>query len=193
MNNLPLVIKEFITSNEANNYVDYIERNLHRFYTSTSGLHHVWMFGKDNFHTDKSSDPALLTDMSDKLTPLLTKAAEAARTTFGERELYASMLWLAKQEPGAIVSGHTDGEDGSNTHILYSGVLYLNDMGDDGHLHFPNLNYTYIPCKGDLVLFSAARDETYWHEVASISQNRYSFPIWFTPDPDFELTINGVQ
>jgi hypothetical protein len=193
MNDLPFVLEEFITSDEANSYVDYIERNLRHFRTDPSGIRHAWMFGKDNLHTAKTSDQTALSDITDKLTPLLKKAAEAARMTYGERELYTSMLWFAKQEPGAIVAGHTDGEDGSNTHVLYSGVLYLNDMEDNGSLDFPNLDFSYTPRQGGLVLFPAIQDETYWHEVTSIEQNRYSLALWFTADPDFELTINGVQ
>lgn len=193
MHDLPIVINQFITSNEANSYVDYIERNLPHFHTDPSGIRHAWMFGADNLHTSKLADPQLLTNAPATLPSLLTRAAEAARTSYGERELYASQLWFAKQEPGAIVAGHTDGEDGSNTHIIYSGVLYLNDMGDDGHLNFPNLNFSYAPCQGGLVLYSALQDETYWHEVTSIQQNRYSMPIWFTRDPNFELNISCVQ
>jgi hypothetical protein len=192
MNNLPFVLKEFITSDEANNYVDYIEANKENFAVVPNGLRRVAMFG-----TGPTGSQDLYRDkdvLAADLINLKKKVEQAACTSFGERELYASLLWLSLHEPGATVRPHTDPGDGLATTRVYLGIIYLNDMKEDGHIHFPNLNFTYVPCKGDLVLFPTLDDDdTYLHEVKKISSNRYSILISLITDPELELTINGVQ
>ena len=151
------------------------------------------MFGTGPTYQDLYQDTGMLKDVAANLTILKTKVEQAACSSYGERELYASLLWLSVQDPGSTLSPHTDTGDGLDSTRIYAGLLYLNDMGDDGHLHFPNLNFTYVPRRGDLVLFPTLdEDDTYLHEVESISTPRYSILFSLITDPRLELTISDV-
>jgi hypothetical protein len=184
-------MKDFITSDEASSYVDYIEQNKERFAASPNGLRRVAMFGTGPTYQELYRDTGMLKGAAANLKALKAKVEQVACTSYGEDELYASLLWMSVQQPGSNLSPHTDTGDGLDSTRIYAALLYLNDMGDDGHLHFPNLDFTYVPRRGDLVLFPTLDgDDTYLHEVKSISTARYSILFSLITDPSLELTIN---
>lgn len=102
------------------------------------------------------------------------------------RELYPCIFWLAKQYPGSRVDYHEDTDGGSDAHITYSSLVYLNSQQAGGELRFPLLGYTYVPQAGDLVIFETK--QAGMHGVTTIHEERYSLPLWMTADPAFNLS-----
>lgn len=65
-------------------------------------------------------------------------------------------------------------------YLKYAAVLYLNDSYEGGELYFPNLDYSYAPKMGDLVIFPA-NDEKYLHGVKTVlNGNRYTLAYWYS-------------
>lgn len=183
------VINDFISEDDANKYIHYIDTNLKEFYRDSSGFRYAWMFGKDYFHKTKSSpDTQKISDIIPELLPIFDKVVNEVKSAYDEDEVYIASFWFGKQDPGAVVEGHYDVDDGSNTHMKYSGLVYLDKINEDGHLHFKNIDYTYQPVQSDLVLFPSDGEE-YWHQVDKISYDRHTLLFWFTTDKDFELEI----
>lgn len=102
------------------------------------------------------------------------------------RELYPSIFWLAKQYPGSRIDYHEDTDGGSDSHITYSSLVYLNSQRSGGELKFPRYGYTYVPQAGDLIIFGT--QQAGMHGVTTIHEERYSLPVWLTVDPAFKLS-----
>ena len=183
------VINDFISDNDVEKYIQYIDTNLEKFYRDPTGLRYAWMFGKDLYHQSKSAwNTEGIADMMPELLPIFDKVINEVRLQYDEPEIHIASFWFGKQDPGAVIDGHYDVDDGSNTHMKYSGLIYLNSMGTDGELFFNNIPYTYEPKKADLVLFPSDGEE-YWHEVEGISEERYTLLFWFTTQEEFKLEI----
>ena len=102
------------------------------------------------------------------------------------RELYPSIFWLAKQYPGSKIDFHEDTDGGSDAHLEYSSLIYLNTQRSGGELKFPRYNFTYSPQAGDLIVFDTK--QAGMHGVMEIFEERYSLPVWLTRDPSFKLS-----
>lgn len=102
------------------------------------------------------------------------------------RELYPSIFWLAKQYPGSRIDFHEDTDGGSDSHIEYSSLIYLNTQRSGGELKFPRYNFTYSPQAGDLIVFDTKQAGL--HGVMKIFEERYSLPVWLSSDPAFALS-----
>ncbi len=86
-----------------------------------------------------------------------------------------------------IVAAPTDGTDRS---FVISAVLYLNDDFTGGEIVFPNLDFEYKPKAQSLVVFQGYGIE-YLHEVKTLtSGKRYTIPLVFTKDKQYEVNLN---
>jgi predicted 2-oxoglutarate/Fe(II)-dependent dioxygenase YbiX len=91
-------------------------------------------------------------------------------------DLYQASFWMVRVEKGTRLPGHVDNHHGAE-HLFRSGVIYLNDDYDGGHLKFVDHNLTHMPKKLSLVIF----DSTYLHEVTNmVSGIRLALPLWAT-------------
>lgn len=180
------VVNNFVSSDECNFYIDYINNNLHKLTFSEQAKRWQLTMGIDNI--PGSSSPQTLEPVSDiepQVRNLFERSEIKAKELYSVSELYVSNFFLTKQGPGAIIPIHYDQDGGDNPHCTYSGVLYLNEMLVDGFLDFTEFNYTVKQKAGDLVLFPST--ELYMHQVKSISQDRYALPIFLTNDISFRL------
>ena len=65
-------------------------------------------------------------------------------------DLYQASFWMVRVEKGTRLPGHVDNHHGAE-HLFRSGVIYLNDDYDGGHLRFFDHNLTHMPKKLSLV------------------------------------------
>ena len=118
---------------------------------------------------------------------IFLRIVDETRSSFGDsRELHPCIFWLAKQYPGSKIDFHEDTDGGSDGHIEYSSVIYLNTQQAGGELKFPRYGFTYSPQAGDLIIFDTKQAGI--HGVTKIFEERYSLPVWLSSDPAFKLS-----
>lgn len=186
------IIKNFMAKEDINVFIKYINNNLDKFYVdprSKTGKRYAYKFGKDAVHADSRHTMEELVDIRELVDKYSTKACQESIVQFDDKEeLFLSSFWMAKQDPGAIVTYHKDTDQDNNLQFKYSGVLYLNSMPEyTGKLRFPELMFQYCPEEGDLIMFPSHGDE-YTHGVDWISHERYSLAFWLTSDKEFSLS-----
>jgi hypothetical protein len=186
------VIKNFIDDYQIKDFIDFIDLlerdNFESFSVYQEGKRLALAFGRDNYHEHNShKNLSLLVEKQKEVDALISRVTETTKELYKvDENLYACSLWLAKQYPGATVPKHEDTDDGHNTHFVYSAVLYLNELESGGELTFIDLNYSYKPSAGDLVVFPSIG--TGFHTVLEIPEVRYSIPLWMTLDESMELS-----
>ena len=186
------VIKDFVSLDDANKIINYIDNNIDSFEQGSADKRFTKMFGKDAFQKDKSTYP--VTGLNE-IHEIIFNATEIAKKVIAyeyndDKDLFLASLWLAKQTPGGFLGPHLDTDpDNANSYFTYSAVIYLNTLQDSGNLDFPRVGLSIQPEAGNLVIFPSGDDES-WHEVKSIKENRYTVPLIFTRDKEFELTFH---
>jgi hypothetical protein len=79
-----------------------------------------------------------------------------------------------------LLTAFADGvlDDGEKTRRYASAVAYLNDNYEGGELYFQDLNFTYQPVAGDVVIFPSGAP--FRHEAKPvISGIKYSIANWW--------------
>lgn len=81
---------------------------------------------------------------------------------------------MQRQYEGVSLSYHVDSL--SNPAVVFACVLYVNDDFTGGELHFPEIDVTYRPKKGSLIVFPSA--DEYLHGVLPVGPGptRYALP-----------------
>lgn len=81
---------------------------------------------------------------------------------------------IQRQYEGVSLSYHVDSL--SNPLVVFANVLYINDDFTGGELHFPNIDVTYRPERGAMIVFPSADD--YLHGVLPVGPGpiRYALP-----------------
>lgn len=186
------IIKNFITKEHIDIFIKYIDDNLEGFYVdprSKDGKRYAYKFGKDAVHADSRHTMEELNGIKLLVDMYSNKVCSESNKQFNDdSQLFLSSFWMAKQDPGAIVTYHKDTDQDNNLQFKYSGVLYLNSMPEyTGKLRFPELLFQYCPEEGDLILFPSHGDE-FTHGVDWIAKERYSLAFWVTADKEFELS-----
>jgi hypothetical protein len=185
------VLYKFIDDKAIDSYIDYInylEKNfLEEFGSYQNGKRLALQFGVD-LYSDRDIHPTLdlIKEKETEFRNLFDKICNRVMALYEETDfLHVCNFWLAKQHPGAVVEPHDDTDDGSNSHIDYSVVLYLNKILDGGVLEFPDLGYAHNPSPGDLVVFPTKTTGN--HMVASINEERYSLVLCLTKDKRYKV------
>ena len=184
----PLVVKDFISSADADKFIKYMDENQEWFEKTGDGSIFNMYTGRDNHHKfeTKFDDPKYDT-IRDLIIKYGKKVEHIVKDNFSvDYNLYLTQFWMTKRIPGTFGKVHGDTDDGKNNQIKYSGIIYLNTLQIGGELMFPSINYTYSPKKGDVVLFESA-DPDFRHGVYPCKENRYVLPIWLTDDEEYRL------
>lgn len=130
-----------------------------------------------------------LDNITDLSVEIVENAIKAIAESFDDiDDVFLNSLWLVKHLPGDSMGKHSDINDPDEVMFTYSAILYLNDMDDGGLLGFPNIDLLVKPEAGMLVIFISDRQES-MHEITTVTKDRYTMPMWFTKNKDFELSF----
>ena len=186
------ILKNCINSEDADQIINYINNNIDSFNSGPLKLKFMKMFGNDNSTKDRSAKfISGIDDIEDQIKRIIDFSIKSIENEFQEnKEVYLATLWIAKQTSGSNIAPHMDTDNGANNHYEYSGILYLSTPTKSSPLEFPYLKLEIIPNLGDLVLFKSKNFESV-HLVKSILEDRYSIPMWFTLDKDYELEFGN--
>lgn len=190
----PIVLKNFISHEDCLSFIDYIEKNQDWFNKAPNGTSFFSFSAKDpsiNFNVD------IYDTKYDGLRELLLSYAYKFESTVKEvfsisHPLYLTQFFIKKSVPGCWGKPHIDTEGYGTDHFKFSSIMYLNNMDKGGELWFPELNYTYTPKEGDIVLFESG-DKNFKHGVMSHMQNRYVIPMWATDQENYKLINREVH
>lgn len=182
------IFNKFIEKSESNQVITYIDNNLNKFQSFQGNKYFIKMFGKDNYH-ESSMNLNELEEIKNLVLKYFEKCVEKIRSEYQcYEDLYPSSFWLAKQTNGAFLEIHGDNDLGRNPHIKYTCSIYLNDVFNEGEVHFPYLEYKYQPRSGDLFCFPSQNGElNYDHEIKKIVDTRYAMLIWLGNDKNYAL------
>lgn len=110
-------------------------------------------------------DPATVKSITDRLSKLFEKFSDLEFQGIGS---------IQRQYEGTMLSYHVDSL--SNPAVVFANVVYINDDFTGGELHFPNIDITYRPERGALIVFPSADD--YLHGVLPVGPGptRYVLP-----------------
>ena len=180
---LPIkVIDNFISNDQSSLMIDYIERH-HPSFTRNVFCFKKYFYGETKDVVDGLDN---IRDLSIEIVENVKKAI--SESFDDEEDLFLNSLWLVKHLPGDSMVRHSDINDPDHITLTYSAVLYLNDMDNGGLLKFPNIDLLVKPKAGMLVIFISDRPETI-HEITLVTKDRYTIPMWFTKNKDFELSF----
>jgi hypothetical protein len=182
MNNMIQVINNFISKDVAEELCNFIENNLNIFIYRDDRKRYMLRFGYD----EELPEQAIFTmdavsPVKDTLVSIFNKVTEHL-----EGDVVLTSWFLSKQVPGSKLTPHKDGCEGTNGHLKYTAMLYLNDLDNNGSIGFTDTEIEITPQMGDLIIFNSLEDE---HFVSDIEQDRYSLPMWFTLDKQYAFEI----
>ena len=182
MTNIHL-FKDFVSSDEAKQIIDFIDINLNKFVYNEERLRYMLRFGYD----EELPEQAIHTmEIVENIKPNLIDIFKRTQSVLGKDQVLTSWF-LSKQVPGAKLLPHKDGVEGCNSHLDYTAMLYLNSLDDNGIIQFPDLGMSFLPECGDLIIFKSLEHK---HAVTEITQDRYALPMWFTHKKMFEFKID---
>jgi hypothetical protein len=188
MSKKPLIIKNFISKEHSEIFINYMNKNEEWFQKTGDGTIFNMYTGRDNHHKFETSfNDNKYDEIRDLIVLYGKKIEDIVRDKFlVDYPIFLTQFWMTKRKPGTFGKFHNDNDDGKNNQIKFSGIIYLNTLLMGGELAFPKINYTYSPKMGDIVLFESG-DEDFTHGVYPCNENRYVLPIWITDDKDYAL------
>lgn len=179
------VINNFISKDDANKIINFIEDKLHYFVYNKDRKRYMLRFGYDEELPHQAIHSMFLVkEIKDTLVEIFDKT----RSIVGDN-LFLTSWFISKQIPGAKLLPHKDGTQGMNDHLEYTAMLYLNDLDNNGTISFPDLNLSITPQLGDLIVFRSLDHE---HMVSDVTQDRYSLPMWFTKDESLKFNEQNI-
>lgn len=183
----PVILNNFMSDDECDNLINFIDSNLDTFYTGKYKLTHRLLYGIDKYHNNSNPNLEKIDSIEHIVRKYFDKTIKYIKEVMNETDdIYVSSFWLAKQIEGGFLDRHSDTDMNKNMQFDYSCGIYLNDVNIDGTLDFPKLGYSYKPSKGDMVYWPS-KDPLYEHEVVKITDTRYTMLMWLTKDPAFDL------
>jgi hypothetical protein len=175
----PIVISNFISSEDCSRVIDLINTELDDFETLNSKRRMI-LFGYDTNYPNPRSDSSMLNPIKDIVTYVAREVLSLSKKHFDPHTVGLSTMFFAKQvKEDDGMRPHIDAEDHDEFYNC-SCVIYLNTpMG--GELFFPEKGITYIPNKGDLVMFSS----TTLHEPKKTQSDKFIIGLNLTDFEDF--------
>jgi hypothetical protein len=64
----------------------------------------------------------------------------------------------------------------SNPAVVFANVIYVNDDFTGGELHFPEIDITYVPKKGALIVFPSSDEYLHGVKPVGAGPTRYALP-----------------
>ena len=171
------IIKDFITQEDANILIDYIQKNYlddKKFYTPEKAkINNRFRYES---HVPELHSFSNHTEVAELLKKYSDKFLLECNNLFKDKDLFLAAQWLTMLGEGTRLPAHVDNHVDAE-HLFRSGVMYLNNDFDGGFLKFLDSDITIDPEKLSIVIFESTR----LHEITEIlSGIRIAMPIWAT-------------
>lgn len=184
------ISSNFINQEDCLRFINFIDSNQDNFVGPLGRT--VLQFGFDDHRKNYKDKVSGIEEINNLSVLYFNKIISELKDIYKDsNELYVASFWLSKSMPGSRVRLHSDQEDGYNSHFKYSTISYFNSTDKGNELVFPNINYTYSPIQGDMLSWISG-DKDSIHEVPSVTQTRYSMPIWITDNPKYKLNYELI-
>lgn len=175
----PLVISNFITHDECDRLINFINNNVDDFETLISERK-MMLFGYDTNYTNPRLNTEMLTPIKDILIPVLDKLLQIVKDNLDPFTVGTSTVFFAKQtKENSGMRAHIDAEDNDEFYNA-SALVYLNTP-DGGEVYFPDQNLFYFPKAGDLIIFKS----TTLHEPRKTNGDKFLIAFNLTDFKDF--------
>ena len=174
------IIENFISEEDAQEFINYINNNHLDNYKFTLGRKAAAL---GNLRYQANIPESFELSDHEEVLPLIKKYSskflEECKNFFNDDfDLYMTAFWMTRFEKNTRLPFHVDNHEGAE-HLFRSGVIYLNEDYDGGFIKFLEHSLTYKPKRLSLVLF----DSEYVHEITNIlSGARMALPLWATRD-----------
>lgn len=182
----PLVVENFIKEKDVKTFIDFINKNLNSFFKNEYEEVYSKRFGPDNHFLDSTNLDHADVEIIDLIKKYSEDFTNRCKVNFNHNKLMPAQFWLVKRFPGNPQKLHTDTDGSINSHLKYSGIIYLNTLEKSGALMFPNIFYNYFPKQGDLVVFESD-NRKFDHMVNVNIEDRYVLALWATDDERYKL------
>lgn len=190
MENKIYIYKDCISLEDTKIIIDFINQNDELgFYGRNKRRYTIPLGTRPFVGTEEKKDEILkikLKDFPDEvrdaLSRVMNNTVNLIEEAFSDPGLHVANMFIAKQLSGGTVELHSDSGYNFDQHLVYSAVLYLNEI-EDGDLCFPELGFCYHPLASEMIVFESKRNNSS-HEVTSISSDRYSLPMFLSKDPN---------
>jgi hypothetical protein len=187
MQNQPNINENFITKEESSLFIEFIENNIDLFSHGPKKLYYLLQFGKDNYHQESIQNWNGVDSIKNLINKYIDKIINNLKESYGiEDDLFVVGFWFVRQFDGASLNVHDDTDSGRNTHIIYSALMYLNDIENGGELWFPNLNYLHKPKRGQMLSWPS-QNKLFDHGVKEVKDTRYVINLFLTNQKEFDL------
>lgn len=184
------VSSNFINTEDCKHFIDFINTNQNMFVGPLGRT--VLQFGFDDHRKNYTDIVSGIESINNISIIYFNKIIKELQNIYNEdKELYIASFWLSKGMPGSRVRLHSDQEDGYNSHFKYSTISYFNSVDSGNEIIFPNIGYKYSPVEGDMLSWISG-DKDSIHEVPSVTETRYSMPIWVTDNPKYKLNYEMI-
>ena len=184
------VSSNFINTEDCKYFIDFINTNQNMFVGPLGRT--VLQFGFDDHRKNYTDIVSGIESINNISIIYFNKIIKELQNIYNEdKELYIASFWLSKGMPGSRVRLHSDQEDGYNSHFKYSTISYFNSVDSGNEIIFPNIGYKYSPVEGDMLSWISG-DKDSIHEVPSVTETRYSMPIWVTDNPKYKLNYEMI-
>lgn len=184
------VSSNFINAEDCKDFIDFINTNQDIFVGPLGRT--VLQFGFDDHRKNYTDIVSGIESINNLSIMYFNKIIKELKNIYNEdKELYIASFWLSKGMPGSRVRLHSDQEDGYNSHFKYSTISYFNSVDSGNEIIFPNIGYKYSPVEGDMLSWVSG-DKDSIHEVPSVTETRYSMPIWVTDNPKYKLNYEMI-
>lgn len=184
------VSSNFINREDCKSFIDFINTNQNIFVGPLGRT--VLQFGFDDHRKNYTDTVSGIESINNLAIIYFNKIIKELKNIYNEdKELYIASFWLSKGMPGSRVRLHSDQEDGYNSHFKYSTISYFNSVDSGNEIIFPNIGYKYSPVEGDMLSWISG-DKDSIHEVPSVTETRYSMPIWVTDNPKYKLNYEMI-
>jgi hypothetical protein len=177
------IVENFISEEEANFFIDYINKN--KDDKSKFPLTRGEVRGKIR---SEANIPELVPlrnhdDALEMIKVISDRTMSEFKNISGKEDLCTSAFWMTRLGPNTVLPMHTDDHKFAQ-HLYFSSVIYLNDEYDGGYIKFKDIDLTYKPKKYSAIFFPSS----YQHAVTRIMSGiRMTLPNWVSLGQDRDI------
>ena len=181
------IIENFIKEEEANFFIDYINKN--KDDKSKFPLTRGEVRGKVR---SEANIPELVTlkkhkEILEEIKDIAGRTMAEFKDISGKEDLCTSAFWMTRLGPNTVLPMHKDNHKFAE-HLYMSGVIYLNEDYEGGYIKFKDVEITYKPKKYSAIFFPSS----YQHTVTRVRSGiRMTLPNWVSIGQERDMFVEN--